>query len=186
MTTHTRLLTLACCAALALAGCGQPQAEKKTAATTTSEPNSSTAQDSSGLTVSDAWVKAAPELSPDSMTGAFGRIKNTTDRNITITKAEQDASMMTELHETVMIDGKKAMREIKDGFVIKAGQTLELKPYDNHIMLMKMTRALPIGAEVKFTLHTKDGKTMQFTAPAKQFTAPPENYHSSTPTATTK
>ncbi|GAB76516.1 hypothetical protein SAMN05421595_1644 [Austwickia chelonae] len=186
MTARTRILALACCAALALAGCGQPQEDKKNAATTQSNASSSTSQNPSGLTVSDAWVKAAPELSPDAMTGAFGRIKNTTDRDITITKAEQDASMMTELHETVTIDGKKAMREIKDGFVIKAGQTLELKPYDNHIMLMKMTRALPIGAEVKFTLHTKDGKTLQFSAPAKQFTAPPENYHPSTPTATTK
>ena len=182
MTYRTAALALATSAGLllALAGCGAADTPAATSSSTAPTTSTSTGADGTGLAVSEAWVKAVPTVGQGAMTGAFGKITNTTDKDIVVAKATQDASEMTELHETVMVDGKKVMREVQGGFTIKAKSTLELKPGDNHIMLMQMKRALPVGSEVKFTLTTRDGKQLTWKAMAKEFTAPQENYMSHT------
>lgn len=192
MTHRTTSFALLACAGLTLAGCGTTDGAATSAANTSSVSSASTASvapagtsstspgaattNTSGLVVEDAWVKAVPTLDPMAMTGAFGTLRNTTQEDVTITAATQDASALTELHETVMVDGKKVMRKIRGGFAVKAGQALELRPGGSHIMLMQLTRPLPVGAEVTFTLTTASGTTLSWAAPAKQFTAPQETY----------
>ncbi|WP_219106052.1 copper chaperone PCu(A)C [Austwickia sp. TVS 96-490-7B] len=178
-------MPLTVCALLALTSCGSSSDNAPQASNTgqSSSTSATSAPATSGLSVTDAWVKALPDLGEKAMTGAFGKIKNTTDHDITIVSATQNVSDTTELHEMVTKDGKQVMKPVEGGFTVKAGATLELKPYHDHIMIMKMTKSLPIGEKVTFTLVTKDGAKVEFTAPAKQFTAPQENYSPGTGTS---
>ena len=84
---------------------------------------------------------------------------------------------MLELHETVENEsGAMIMREIEGGFVIPAGETLDLVPGGNHIMLMDLTDPLAAGEEVTFTLTFSDDSSYEFTAPVKDYAGANENY----------
>lgn len=165
--------------ALSLAGCGSsatPGASGSTGPGSATPGTSAPTTGTQALTVQDAWVRAVPTLTADAMTGAFGKITNTSKQPVTIVSGTQDASPKTELHETAMVDGKMAMRPVSGGFTIQPGQTMELKPGGNHIMIMGLTKPLPEGATVAFTLTLKDGGTVTFRAPAKKFSGAAEPY----------
>ena len=167
MTTKTLypVLTILAAASLALTGCAQGN--------TPASPAASASQASVPLTVSDPWVKAAES----GMSAAFGTIKNTGDKDVTILSASTPASPMVELHETVMgANGTMQMRAKQGGFVIPANGELKLEPGANHIMLMGLTKPVLAGDEVTFELKTSDGGTLSFTAQGKDFTGANENY----------
>jgi hypothetical protein len=173
-TRHTRtpLAPLAATAALllALTGCAGT-----TAATPTE--SSAPAAEADSITVEDAWVKTAEE----GMSAAFGTIENTGDADVVIVGASTSASPMIELHETVEDDsGAMVMRPKDGGFVIPAGDHLQLEPGGNHIMLMGLAQPIVAGDEVTFTLEFEDGSTLDFTAPAKDFEGANETYEGDT------
>ncbi len=155
-----------------------------TASSGSTTPNASTAA-KAGLTVADAWAKANTDIAKSPMTGVFAKITNGSTSPVTIVSAKNSASAVTELHETVMKDGAMVMQPVKDGFVIEAGKTRELKPGSDHIMVMKMTKPLAVGDKVTVTLSTKDGGSVEFTAVAKQFTMGSEPYVTGGATAST-
>lgn len=127
----------------------------------------------SGLEFTDMWVKSADE----GMSAAFGTIVNTTEKDITIVSGTSSASTMIELHETVEdASGTMVMREKQGGFVIPAGSEYVLEPGANHLMLMDMITPILAGDEVKFSLNLEDGSSVEFTAPAKDFTGADEQY----------
>lgn len=178
MRTFSRsgLTGLAAVAGLTLVtGCGS--STPTPAAPSTAVPATTNAtQANSGLTVTNAWAKAVPELGSTAMTGVFGTITNTTNQPVTIVSGSNSVSSLTELHETVMKDGAKVMQPVKGGFVIEAGKTRELKPGSDHVMVMKMTKPLKAGDPVEVTLTTTNGATVTFTAVAKPFTMGNEPY----------
>lgn len=168
MTTRTKtlptVLLLTLTTLVAGTGCAATAAP---AAPTTS----ATAADS--LSIEDAWVKAADE----GMSAAFGTLENDSDADITVVSAESPASTMIELHETVANDaGEMVMQPKEGGFVVPAGDSLELAPGGNHIMLMGLTAPLVAGDDVTFTLVLSDGSTVDVTAPAKDYTGANETY----------
>lgn len=153
-------------AALALAGCAQ-------GSNPASSASASATQNAAALTVSDPWVKAADT----GMSAAFGTIRNTTDKDVTVVSATTPASRMVELHETVMgANGAMQMQAKQGGFVIPAKGELTLEPGGNHIMLMGLAKPVLAGDEVSFELKTSDGGTVAFTAQGKDFTGANENY----------
>jgi len=166
LSSAPRLIGATAALLLALTGC--------TAVTTpdaTPEPVAAT--DASTLTISDAWVKSAP----DGMSAAFGMLMNDSDHEVNIVSATSSASEMVELHETVESEsGTMVMRPKEGGFVIPAGGMIELAPGSNHIMLMGLTAPILAGDDVDFTLTLSDGSTFDFTAPGKDFTGANENY----------
>ncbi|WP_312719560.1 copper chaperone PCu(A)C [Mobilicoccus sp.] len=166
-------------ALLGLSACGDDTgaAPEATAPATTS--GSSTGP----VTVTDAWVKAKPDLGAMSMTGVFAVLKNTTNAPVVITGAENSASPVTELHETVTKDGRPAMQKVEGGFTLEPGATRELRPGGDHIMLMQMSTPLNPGDVVTVTLTTQDGQKIPFEAVAKTFTGGDEKYHSGSPTS---
>ena len=90
-----------------------------------------------------------------SMTGVFGTLTNTTDKEVTITGGSSPVAGMVEVHETVKNDaGVMVMQPKAGGFVIPAKGTLELKPGGNHIMLMKMSAMPKIGTSVEPVSYT--------------------------------
>ncbi len=163
-------------AAFALTGCaGGPSAGAPAQAASGQAAPAGTPSGpaSSAVTVSDAWVKAAPT----GMTGAFGTIANTAPRDVTLVAASTDAAHRAELHETVAgSSGQPAMRAKDGGFTIPAGGSLTLRPGADHIMLMDLAAPLRAGDDVTVTLTFSDHSTLDVTARVKDFSGANESY----------
>ncbi|RMI04884.1 copper chaperone PCu(A)C [Cellulomonas triticagri] len=168
MRTRLTLPALALLSALALAGC-TADAQAEDPATTPA----TTATEAESVTVTDAWVKSAET----GMSAAFGLIENTGDADVTVVSVGSPASTAMELHETVENEtGEMLMREKDGGFTIAAGQSLPLEPGANHLMLMDLVEPVVAGDEVTFTLTFADDSTLDFTAPAKDYSGANETY----------
>lgn len=166
------VLSLAAAASLALTACGQGATQAPSPSVSAS-PSASPSQPVEPLTVTDTWVKAADT----GMSAAFGTIRNTGNKDVTIISAETPVSTMVELHETVMgSDGTMKMQAKQGGFVIPANGELKLEPGANHIMLMGLTKPVQAGDQITFELKTSDGGTVTFTAQGKDFSGANENY----------
>jgi periplasmic copper chaperone A len=166
-----------------LAACGSPSSASVSSGSVSSASVSSgsAATDSpasAAITVSDAWVKAAPK----GMTAMFGVLHNDTGKPLTVVGASTDLATVVELHETVMVDGAMQMRPKAGGFTVQAGKTFTLAPGGNHVMLMGMTRAVRAGDQVMVTLTFGDGSTVVVSAIGKDFAGAKESY-AGTPTS---
>lgn len=161
--TTARTIVAAAIALLAFTGCSA------------ASPAASAPPKAAGDTVaiSNAWVKAADS----GMTAAFGDLKNSGSRSVTLVAASTKAAGEAQLHETVTNDaGQQVMRAKNGGFTIAAGAALTLEPGGNHIMLMGLTAPIKAGDETTFTLTFSDHSTYTFGAPAKDFAGANENY----------
>lgn len=177
MTNHTTLhrlrptaLALLAATAIALSGCATAPAQ--------SPPPSEaaiSAEASTLVSVSDAWVKAVPE----GMSGAFGVFSNAGPADVTIVSAASSAAHMVELHETAENGtGEMTMRAVEGGFTIAAGESLLLEPGAKHLMFMGLAAPLLAGDQVEVTLTFADGSTLTFEAPVKDYSGANENYES--------
>ncbi|OKL53184.1 hypothetical protein BSZ39_10855 [Bowdeniella nasicola] len=158
-------------AALVLTGCAS-NSPAPTDSASTSAAASEAPADSANLTFTEMWIKATD----GKMTAVFGSVKNTTDKDIHVVGVESDVAGKSELHETVSKDGKMVMQEMKDGFVIKAGESKELKPGGDHLMLMQLPKPIEPGQDVKVTLKIEGGETINFTATARSYDGANEEY----------
>lgn len=136
----------------------------------------SAATEAESVTMSDAWVKAAPMK--DMMTGGFGVLKNSSDADITIKSiSAMDVAAMSEQHQTGMNDsGQMTMKPVEGGHVIPAGGELVLEPGGYHFMFMKLKKDLVAGETVSYVLTFMDGSTMTVDALVKDFTGANEEY----------
>ena len=159
MKLRKTLMAALAAATLTLAGCG-------------GGGTATTAADA--LKIDEPWAKAVSQ--DKGMTGVFATIENEGKETITITGAESDVAGKVELHETTG-DGKggMSMKEKEGGFELAAGDTLELKPGGDHIMLMDLKQGIEPGEEIKITVKTSAGD-VDLTAPAREFTGAKEEY----------
>lgn len=125
------------------------------------------------LSLTKSWTKATDKK----MTGSFGELKNTSAKDITLVSGASAAAGLVELHEVKKVDGKMKMQKVDGGLVVKAGETLELKPGGNHIMLMQLKQELKAGDKVAFSVTDKDGKEYSFTSEIRESDAEDEPYH---------
>lgn len=174
MTQQRKILasaTLVLTASLALTACGGSQ---EASGGSSSSASASASSSDAGLTVKDPWVKAANQ----GMTAVFGTLKNTTDKDLVISSATTNASDEVQLHETVIDPktGGSSMQEKKGGFTLKPGESKELKPGGDHIMLMNLKCSLLAGDSLKVTLKVSDGKSVVVDAPIRDYTAAKESY----------
>lgn len=167
----TRVSAFSALALLVFAGCGT--ASEPASTDGTSAPASSNAASDSALTVEDAWIKAAPS----NMTGAFATVTNEGAEEVTISGASSDVTGQVELHTTVIDPetGTSMMQEMEDGFSIEPGQSLELVPGGDHIMLMDMKCSLVAGTTSFITLHTSAGD-VEFEAEVRDYAGAKEEY----------
>lgn len=158
--------------ALTLAACGSPS-------TTTSDPASPSASASAAaLTLDEGWVKATEGMggAMAEMTGAFGVLKNATDKPVHVTGGASPVADLVELHETVKnASGTMQMQKAQDGFTIPAKGSFELKPGANHIMLIELKAPVKVGDTVEITL-TTDAGDVPLTVSARAFTGAQESY----------
>jgi copper(I)-binding protein len=171
-TVRRLALPLALVATLTLGACGTENDDKAT-----DDTSSETAQLANSVEIADPWVRATTGAEDTTMTAAFMGIDNTGDQEVTIVAATSPTTMMVELHEMVMVDGKSMMQEIDGGIVLEPGRGQLLQPGGLHIMLMGLEDELAPGDEVELTLELSDGSTVDVTAPVKEFTEETEHYH---------
>ena len=174
----TLAVALPIAVAIGLAGCGH---DDSTAAGSTQAGGSSSASadtvdsrvDAEALSLDGAWVKAAD----DGMTAVFGELKNNTDQDITLVEAKYADAKMVQLHETEGDgSGGMSMQEKKGGFTIPAGESLDLEPGGDHIMIMGLKKAIKPGEQISLDLVTADGETVEVTAVAKEYSGAQEDY----------
>jgi len=91
---------------------------------------------SEAVTVSDAWSRPVPPVSPAS--AVFLQIANGTDTAVTLTGASSEFCGAMELHETTMDDaGVMAMRPLAGGLRLDAGESGLLAPGGIHLMCLE-------------------------------------------------
>ncbi|MBB2740581.1 UNVERIFIED_ORG: hypothetical protein FHR35_000401 [Microbispora rosea subsp. rosea] len=171
ITIVNRVLPAALAALLAAGACAAPSGTTTGAASPAAAQAPASAA-AAPLSISDPWVKTARS----GMSAAFATLVNTTGEAVTVVAASTPVSPSVELHEVVGDGGTTTMRRKQGGFVIPAGDRHVLQPGGDHIMLMDVRTAVEPGAEVPFTLTLKDGRTVSFTAVAKDFAGANESY----------
>lgn len=122
-------------AALALAACGkgahQPHAE--------------------GLDVVSPWSRAIPPSAP--VAAGFMTLRNHQAQDDRLLAVRSDAAERVEIHEVRHEDGMARMRELTDGLMLPAGETVELKPGGYHLMFIGPVEARFVaGGQVAATL----------------------------------
>ena len=156
-------LLLAVTALATAAGCSSSDA---------AAPAASQSGAAAALSVTDPWVKATDS----GMTGVFGTLVNSSDRDVRIVSAATQSSRM-ELHEMAMgDDGQMVMRPKKDGFLVPARGTHVLAPGGDHMMVMDLATPIKPGDDLQVTLTADDGSTVTFAAAARSFSGANENY----------
>lgn len=137
------------------------------------------------IVVEQPWVRTTEGTTDPSMSAAFMTLSNPGDADVVLTAAESDVAQVSEIHEMVMVDGKKVMQKMPNGLTIKAGSHQHLISGGHHIMLMKLKKPLAIGDEVAITLTFSTGQKLTVKAPVKKFTEEEEHYHTAAPSAPT-
>ncbi len=112
---------------------------------------------------------SAMEVSGHSMalgesSAAYMRIQNNGAADATITAARSDAAQLVEFHRSVVADDIARMEKI-ERLVIPAGEALELRPGDLHIMLRGLKSDLKPGTSISLQLELASGATLPMTIP---------------------
>lgn len=175
MSSRLRRLAVAGASALALAvsltmgACGQ----------LTNSPTSSgsTSRTLTPIIVESPWVRATTDTTDTTMTAAFMTITNPGPAEVRLVGASSDVAGITEIHEMVMVNGKRVMRKAENGVVIEAGGQVSLTPGGYHVMLMQLKKGLLIGDEVIIRLDFSNAMSQTVKAPVKKFTEEEDHYH---------
>jgi copper(I)-binding protein len=141
---------LAAASATALAGCGGGSSHASSSPT----PSRST------LTVSDAWVKAAPAGSTD----AYGVLHNAGNAPLTVISAASNVSAGMAL-ERSRSDGTP--QDAGGGLVVPAHGSLALTPDGPHIAFQNVAVPIVPGDGIPISLKVSDGSVLTFAAMAK-------------------
>tara|TARA_R110002126_G_scaffold13118_4_gene57091 strand:- start:246309 stop:246764 length:456 start_codon:yes stop_codon:yes gene_type:complete len=98
----------------------------------------------------------AYQTAPNQKNGAaFFKVQNLLGEDVKIIAARADIAAMVELHTHSMDGGNMSMFPV-DFFTLAAGETHELKPTGDHIMLMMLKQPLKVGEgfDLNVTLDT--------------------------------
>lgn len=103
------------------------------------------------IVANDLWVKSSEMSVQGGMTAVYGTLTNDSSEDVVLIGGATDIAGVVEVHEMSMINGEMKMQEIDGGLLIPAGQSIELEPGGNHLMLMELTRDLLAGDEINVT-----------------------------------
>ena len=99
----------------------------------------------------DLWVKSSEVSTIGGMSVVYGTLTNNTTNDIVLIDGQTDLAGIVEVHEMAMINGELKMQQIAGGLLIPAGQSIQLEPGGNHLMLMQLTKDLLAGEEISVT-----------------------------------
>ncbi len=96
---------------------------------------------------------------------AYLTLHNESDRDDRLVKVETSVAMMTELHESLEVDGVMKMKHHPEGFALKAGGRLDLVPGGKHVMLMQLQKKLVEGESIPLTLVFEHAGRLELSVP---------------------
>lgn len=102
------------------------------------------------ITISGAWTRAT--VSAMTVGGGYMKITNrgsAPDRLVSLTTPVAER---VEVHRTTIVDGMARMRQLTEGLLVPAGQSVELAPGGLHLMLVRLKQPLQGGQSVPLTL----------------------------------
>lgn len=122
---------------------------------------------SGNISISNATVRVVPEGTANTAAYMTIRSKGTAD---TLKRASVPASFatMTQLHRSIMTDGKMAMIEQKKGIGIARNGVQQLKMGGFHVMIMGLKAGVTAGQKVPITLTFKKAGVVTVTAVATE------------------
>ncbi|MFT4799156.1 MAG: copper(I)-binding protein [Candidatus Azotimanducaceae bacterium] len=109
------------------------------------------------LEVTDGWARATPPGMP--MGAIYATLINTSEVDVEVTGLSTPVARMSEIHESLEIDGLMRMREITP-FIVRAGESVNLQPGGKHVMLMGLKDALEVGQTFLLDIELSDGKVI--------------------------
>lgn len=93
------------------------------------------------LVIEQPYTRSTPPMTP--VAGGFLKITNTGDKDDKLFSGTATFSKAVEIHEMIMSEtGVMRMQQNKDGLVIPAGETVELKPGGLHIMFIGLNKQM--------------------------------------------
>jgi len=131
--------------------------------------NISLAASQASITVNDPYVRAVPP--GQTISAAFMKINNTTDKEMLLVNATSNVSKVVELHSHVHENGMMKMRQV-ESIKIPANGQATLEPGGFHIMLIGLHDNLKIGQEVPITLTFSDNSTMDIKTVVRKIMMP--------------
>lgn len=102
------------------------------------------------ISVSNPWTRATPPNARAA--GGFVTISNTGSGDDRLTAVASPLSDRVEIHEMAVNDGVMKMRQLADGLIIPAGETVTLEPGGLHIMFLGINGRFEQGTTVPVTL----------------------------------
>jgi len=102
------------------------------------------------LTITAPFTRATLPNAP--VAGGYMSIANAGPGDDRLVAAESPVAGRAEIHEMRMEGDVMKMRELMDGLPLPAGETVELAPGGNHVMLMDLAAPLEEGGTVPLTL----------------------------------
>ncbi len=123
------------------------------------------------IVIDNAWSRATPGGA--TVGAGYFTVTNkgsVSDRLIGVTSAVADHA---EVHEMAMKDGVMTMRPLTNGIEIKPGETVQLKPGGNHVMMFGLKQPLTAGEKVKGTLTFEKAGTVDIEYAVQGIGGPP-------------
>ena len=114
------------------------------------------------IEIVNAWSRATPPGAP--MGAVYMEFRNHSLEEISIDEISTDAAELSEVHQSVEVDGVMRMREIVP-FLIPKNRTVALQPGGKHLMLVRLKQPLQAGSS--FTLTVTDGLGIVHEVPVK-------------------
>jgi copper(I)-binding protein len=114
-----------------------------------------------GITVEQPWSRATAKGAR--IAGGYLRVVNNGDADDVFLAGATDIAERVEVHEMAVIDNVMRMRPVDGGLVVKAGESVELKPGGYHVMFIGLKR--PLREKETFTadLEFRDAGTSPVT-----------------------
>ena len=102
------------------------------------------------VSIGHPWAKAAPAAAP--VVGGYLKLTNEGTAEDRFVGGTSPDAERVEVHESSTTDGVARMRPLKEGIVLKPGETVELKPGGIHLMLVRPMRQFKEGEMIPVTL----------------------------------
>jgi copper(I)-binding protein len=113
-----------------------------------------TAPASDGLVLSEGWFRSLPGDLP---AAGYFTLHNTSARGVTLTGAQSPACGMVMLHQTSTGSGGMSSMAHVASLEVPAGGSVVFAPNGYHLMCMRPTAAMQVGATVPVTLLFQHG-----------------------------
>mgnify|MGYP000093090274 CR=1 FL=1 len=122
-------------------------------------------QQAEGFFIEKSWIREAP---PNARALAgYMLLNNNTAKDVTLVSAQSDDFAVVQFHRSIEEDGVYRMQHYPQ-LTVAAGETIEFKPADFHLMLMSPKRALTLGDTVTVQVTLSDQTVVLLNIPVQK------------------